>query len=46
MLLWSDVIVMIIVRINCKIWKEICSKIILNLGYIINLVVNNDILSI
>lgn len=43
---WSDVTVTTTARTNCKIRKEICSKTILNSGYIINLAVNNDILSI
>lgn len=43
---WSDVTVTTTARTNCKIRKETCSKTILNSGYIINLAVNNDILSI
>lgn len=43
---WSDVTVTTTARTNCKIRKETCSKTILNSGYIINLAVNYDILSI
>lgn len=43
---WSDVTVTTTARSSCKIRKETCSKTILNSGYIINLAVNNDILSI
>lgn len=43
---WSDVTVTTTARTSCKIRKESCSKTILNSGYIINLAVNNDILSI
>lgn len=43
---WSDVTVTTTARTSCKIRKETCRKTILNSGYIINLAVNNDILSI
>lgn len=43
---WSDVTVTTTARTSCKIRKESCSKTILNSGYIINLAVNNDIISI
>lgn len=43
---WSDVTVTTTARTSCKIRKESYSKTILNSGYIINLAVNNDILSI